>query len=143
MKLTDKDHTIIAILREDSRISLRALARQAKLRPSTVHDRLKRMQKSGIIEKFTLKLNNAAVGESFIVLMLVSGKPTQYIRDEMLKDKHVKEVFGITGEYDIMMKLKFKDVVEFNDFVLNFRKKNKDVQKTLTMVATKTLKEEI
>jgi hypothetical protein len=43
----------------------------------------------------------------------------------------------------MLFKLKFRDVVEFNDFVIGFRKENKDVQKTLTMVVTVTLKEEL
>jgi len=52
-------------------------------------------------------------------------------------------VFGITGEYDMMVKLKFKDVTEFNDFIINFRDENKEVRKTITMVATVKLKEEL
>ncbi len=58
------------------------------------------------------------------------------------KNKYIKEAFGITGEYDLLLKLKFKDVEEFNDFVIEFRKKH-PVAKTITMVGTITLKEEL
>ena len=143
MKLDHKDHEIIGLLKENSRLSVRDIAKKTGIRPSTVHQRVKKLKESNVIEKFTLKLNNKAIGENFIVLMLVSGKPTEYVGESLLAHKNIKEVFGITGEYDMVFKLKFKDVEEFNDFVLNFRKLNKNVQKTLTMVVTTTLKEEL
>ncbi len=143
MKLDDTDHRIIAALRRDSRQSIRQLAKALHLRPSTVHERIRKLRRDGIIEKFTVKLNNAAIGEGFIVFMLVLGKPTQYVGKALLDQPNIKEVFGITGEYDMLFKLKFRDVVTFNDFVINFRKENKEVQKTLTMVVTVTLKEEL
>lgn len=142
MNLDEKDHAVISLLKGNSRLSVRDIAKRTGIRPSTVHDRIRKLVKDGVIEKFTLKLNNKAVGENFIVFMLVSGKPTEYVGEALLRHKNIKEVFGITGEYDMVFKLKFRDVEEFNDFVINFRKMNKNVQKTLTMVATATLKEE-
>ncbi|PIN86202.1 transcriptional regulator [Candidatus Woesearchaeota archaeon CG10_big_fil_rev_8_21_14_0_10_44_13] len=143
MELDLKDHQIIGLLKADSRLSVRDIAKATGIRPSTVHERIKKLVKKGIIERFTLKLNNKAIGENFIVFMLVLGKPTEYVGDTLLNNKNIKEVFGITGEYDMMFKLKFRDVEEFNNFVLNFRKLNKNVEKTLTMVVTTTLKEDI
>jgi len=143
MKLDDKDHAIISLLKRNSRLSVRDIGKKTGMRPSTIHDRIKKLVKSGVIEKFTLKLNNKAVGENFIVFMLVAGKPTEYVGETLLQHRNIKEVFGITGEYDMIFKLKFRDVEEFNDFVIKFRKQNRNVQKTMTMVATATLKEEI
>lgn len=143
MKLDEKDHVIIDLLRENSRLSVRDIGKKTGIRPSTVHDRIKKLVKAGVIERFTLKLNNRAVGENFIVFMLVAGKPTEYVGDTLLKHRNIKEVFGITGEYDMVFKLKFQDVEEFNDFVINFRKLNKGVSKTMTMVVTANLKEDL
>lgn len=143
MNLDEKDHDILHELKKNSRQSIRDVAKKTGLRPSTVHDRIQRMTKEGIIETFTLKLNNKAVGENFIVFMLIAGKPTEYLRESTLQQTHIKEVFGVTGEYDVLMKLKFKDVAEFNDYVIKFRRLNKDIAKTLTMVVTVALKEEI
>lgn len=143
MELDEKDHLIIGLLKNNSRLSVRDIAKKTGIRPSTVHQRITKLISSGIIEKFTLKLNNKAIGENFIVLMLIAGKPTEYVGETLLTHKNIKEVFGITGEYDMVLKLKFRDVEEFNSFILNFRKRNKNIQKTLTMVVTTTLKEEI
>ena len=96
--------------------------------------------KKDVIERFTLKLNNKAFGENFIVFVLI--KTNKEIKKTFFSDKHVKEVFGITGEFDLMMKLKFKDIEEFNDFLIKFRKEN-EIVSSLTMVSTLTIKEEI
>ena len=141
VKLDSKDLKIISALKDDSRLAIREISKKTGIRPSTVHQRIVRLRKESIIEKFTLKINNKAIGENFIVFMLVKTKPATIISN-IMNNKHVKEVFGITGEYDIIMKLKFKDVEEFNDFVLRFRKEQR-VETTLTMIATADIKEEI
>ena len=74
--------------------------------------------------------------------MLIKGTTSDYINNKFLNNKNVKEVFGVTGEYDVLVKLKFMDVEEFNGFLINFRKDMKGIQSTLTMVGTANIKEE-
>ena len=143
MKIDDKDKRIIEILKQDARIPIREIAKQTKIRPSTIHQRIQKLIANKVIEKFTIKLNNKAVNENFIVFMLVKGSTSQYIDNKILTDNHVKEVFGVTGEYDLLIKLKFANVEEFHEFVLSFRKHKREIQSTLTMVAIANLKEEI
>jgi len=143
MELDKKDNLIIDVLKENSRLSVRKTAKKTGVRPSTVHERIKKLVKEEVIEKFTLKLNNKAVGESFIVFMLVKGGTKDYIDSSIINDKHIKEIFGVTGEYDLLLKLKFKDVEEFNDFLIKFRREQKGVRQTFTMVSTANIKEEI
>lgn len=141
MKLDIKDKNILSELKKDSRSSIRDVAKKLGYRPSTIHQRINRLKKNNVIERFTIKTNNRAVGENFIVIMLVSTEGV-IIPDIAFRDEHIKEVFGITGEHDLMLKMKFSDVEEFNDHVLKFRKKY-NLKKTVTMVATANIKEEI
>jgi len=143
MKIDNKDTKIIEILKQDSRAPIREIAKLTKIRPSTVHQRIQKLIAGNAIEKFTIKLNNKTVGENFIVFMLVKGGTSDYIDNKIINDQHVKEIFGITGEYDLLIKLKFENVEKFHEFVLNFRKNKKEVQSTMTMVVTANLKEEI
>ena len=143
MELDKKDNLIIDVLKENSRLAVRKVAKKTGLRPSTVHERIKKLMKGGVIEKFTLKLDNKAVGEGFIVFMLIKGGTKEYIDNRIINDKHIKEIFGVTGEYDLLLKLKFKDVEDFNNFLIKFRKEQKGVRQTFTMVATADIKEEL
>lgn len=140
MKLDTKDHKIIEILKQNSRLSIRGISKKTQIRPSTVHQRIQKLISADIIEKFTLKLNNRLIGEDFIVFMYVTT--SEDLPDSFFKNIHVKEAFGITGEYDLLLKLKFKDISQFNDYVINLRK-NKTITKTITNVVTVNLKEEL
>ena len=143
MKLDKKDHLIITVLKENSRLAIRDIAKKTGIRPSTVHERIKKLVREGIIEKFTLKLNNKAMGENFIVFMLIKGGTTEYVNNKIINNKQVKEIFGVTGEYDLLLKLKFEDVAEFNKFLIRFRRGQKGIRQTFTMVSTTNIKEEV
>ena len=140
IKLDSKDLKIINVLKQNSRLAIRDIAKKTQLRPSTVHLRIQRLIKNNIIEKFTLKLNNQAVEEDFIVFMFLST--SEDLPPSFFNNKHVKESFGITGEFDLLLKLKFKDISEFNDHIIALRK-NKAITKTITNVVTVNIKEEL
>ncbi len=140
LRLDNKDHKIINVLKQNSRLPIRDIAKKAQLRPSTVHLRIQRLIKNNIIEKFTLKLNNQAVEQDFIVFMYVST--AEDLSSSFFNNSHVKEAFGVTGEYDLILKLKFKDISQFNDYIIALRK-NKAITKTITNVVTTNLKEEL
>lgn len=143
MPLDNKDKAILDVLKENSRLPIRSIAKVTGIRPSTVHERIKRLVKEKVIEHFTVKLSNKAIDENFIVFMLVKGTTDAYLSRSIIVNRNVKEVFGVTGEYDLMLKLKFSDVEEFNDFLLKFRRLQPGLRQTFTMVATANLKEGI
>src|SRR3990172_1404427 len=109
-----KDTAIVHELQKNSRQTVRDIAKKTKLRPSTVHLRIKKLEKEEVIEKFTVKLDNKKSEQNFIVFILVST--TKNIPNTFFDNRHIKEVFGVTGEYDLILKCKFKDIEEFNKF---------------------------
>ncbi len=138
-----RDLAIISILKSNARASIREISKATGVRPSTVHQRIKKMQQDGIIQGFTVRLNDDKIGEGFCVFMLISGTPERYLDEKVVKNEHIKGIYGITGEYDLLIKMKFKDMNEFNGFLLGFREKySQHISKTLTMVQTVQLKEE-
>lgn len=143
MQLDEKDKAIISALRRNSRYSIREIGKITGIRPSTVHQRIKKLVQTGVIERFTVKLNNKEVNENFIVFMLVKGETSNYITKKFIQNKFVREIFGVTGEFDVIMKLKFSDIEEFNKFIMDFRKQLPAVYSTVTMVVTTTIKEEL
>ncbi|MBS1267278.1 MAG: putative HTH-type transcriptional regulator [Candidatus Woesearchaeota archaeon] len=138
--MDNKDWKIINELKQNSRATIRGIAKRTKIRPSTVHSRMKKLKQENIIEKYTIKLNNKKTGQGFIVWVWI--KTNGEIRDSIFNNEIVKEVFGITGEYDLVMKLKCRNIEAFNKFIHKFRQL-RGVQSTLTMVATSAIKEEI
>lgn len=137
--MDEQDKNILKLLKENSRYSIRKIAKKLSMRPSTVHQRILRLIRNKVISQFTIVTNDKEVGESFIAFVMAKGE----LAPELLQHASIKEAFHITGEYNLLLKLKFEDVERFNDFMILFRQKQKDLQATLTMVATQKLKERI
>ena len=139
--LDDSDRRVLEQLRTNGRASLKEIAQKTGLRPSTVFNRIRRMSDAGVIERFTIRVNPQAVGEDFVVFVLVSGLPEKFADEWLLRNRHVAEAFGVTGEYDLLIKLRFADKGEFNDFIIEFRERYKrSITRTVSMIETVTLK---
>ncbi|MFW6311729.1 MAG: Lrp/AsnC family transcriptional regulator [Nanoarchaeota archaeon] len=134
-----KEEKILKELKEDSRQPIKNISKKTGIKPSTVYKVINRLKDSNTIEKFTIKTNDKKLNKNFIVYMLVLT--SKDIPKNFFDNKYIAEVYGITGEYDLLMKLKLPDVDEFNKFVINFRK-YKFITKTHTLVATTKIKEE-
>ena len=74
MKLTDRDIEIIRYLEEDSRMSLRHIAGELDVSPTTVSNRVQRMKEEGVIKKFGLKLNLGELDYSLTAIIKVKAK---------------------------------------------------------------------
>lgn len=137
----EKDLRLLELLEVDSKRTIKELSRLSGMRPSTVHHRITRLVDNGVIERFTIRVSDEKVGNRLLVFMLISGSLEKYIDEAFRNHPNVVEVHGITGEYDLLMKLKFRDMKEFNRFIIHFRNKYSDsIHKTITMVQTVRLK---
>lgn len=142
-KISEKDLKILRVLRKDARSTIRGISKKTDIRPSTVHQRMTKMIDRNVIKRFTVEVDEELLGFDLTVFMLVSGTLDRYLDTEILKKDNVMEVSGITGEYDLLLKLKFRNMKEFNDFVIEFREKySEKIHKTVTMVQTISLKTE-
>ena len=138
-----KDVKILRVLKKDARATIRHISKSTGIRPSTVHQRLLKLFKDGTIRRFTIDIDAKKVGLNFTVYMLIAGKLDRYLDKEIIGNPNLVELSGITGEYDLLMKLKFHDMEEFNAFVIAFRERYADkVSKTVTMVQTIGIKDE-
>ena len=141
--LDEKDWKIIDILQEHSDYTTRKIAKKTNLPQTTVHNRIVKLRKEGIIEKFTIKLNPEKIGKSFAVQMLVSvdydllkrQKRTQHdLANEIKKLPEVERVDIITGDVALLVRARLKDVKEFDDFLLTKFQKIAGITHTRTLV---------
>ena len=116
------------------------MSKKTNIRPSTIHSRIQKLVKDNVIENFTITTNDSKLNEEFIVFVLVNAD--KEIKITFFNKREIKDVFGVTGSYDLIMKCKFSDINEFNKFILELRKLP-EVQNTLTMVSTIKIKEKV
>jgi DNA-binding Lrp family transcriptional regulator len=141
--MDSKDEQIINVLKENCKLSTQQISRKTLIPITTVHNRIKKMEKDGIIEKYTVILNNKKFGRPISAYILISVdykllkeiKKTQYEIAKKLKSKDfVEEVSMVTGDRDIMIKLRVKDMDELNEFVTKYLRNIDGIGKTHSMV---------
>jgi Lrp/AsnC family transcriptional regulator for asnA, asnC and gidA len=124
--LDEIDKNILRILQEDARKSYREIQDQLGISIGTIHNRITKLKNNGIIEGYTLRLNNQKLGYklTFIVNIVIDGKATEEILNEICKKPEVCIVFHITGEQSAILICRFKESEDVHKFIreLNERK---------------------
>ncbi|UCE14321.1 MAG: Lrp/AsnC family transcriptional regulator [Candidatus Heimdallarchaeota archaeon] len=141
--MDDKDLKIISALEENSRLSTNDIWRKTGIPQTTVHNRMKKLVKEGIIEGFTIKLNKRMIGKGLgaYILCTVSyrtSKGEKLSQIDVARNvkalPEVEEVSIVTGEIDLIVKVAVKDVEMLNDFVIGKLRDIEGVEKTVTSV---------
>ncbi|AEC51203.1 transcriptional regulator [Pyrococcus sp. NA2] len=143
MELDELDRKIIDILLRDSRTSYREIAKELNVAVGTIYNRIKKLEDSGIIQGFTVKLNYEHVGYELTAIMGIKaqGKKIREIERIIAKDKRVMCVYDVTGDYDIIVIAKFRNREEMNGFVKSVLSID-GVEKTNTHVVLEIVKED-
>lgn len=119
VNLDEKDRKILHLLIEEPRISVADIARKVGAQRDTVIYRMKRFEKKGLILKYHIVIDSAALGLDIFMLVLVKTAPvSQPVLDEfvdaLMKQKHVTHVAKLVGKYDFMLYMAAPDMAAFD-----------------------------
>ncbi len=139
----DIDRRLVALLAQDSRKSIRDLARELGLAPSTVHARLRRLIAEGVIKRFTVLPDYEVLGYGVtaLILLQVEGGKIIDIGEYIARDPHVIMVYDITGDYDLAVIAKFRNVGDLDRFLKNINRLPY-VKRSVTSMSLRVLKED-
>ncbi|MFY7828714.1 MAG: Lrp/AsnC family transcriptional regulator [Flectobacillus sp.] len=122
--LDNTDLRILKLLQEDALMTNKEIAAKLNLTTTPVHERIKRLEQDGIIEKYTAILNKSKLGKGLVVLVDVTLKEhaaeflAQFERDVLLLPE-VVECYCISGGADFLLKVLVKDMDEYRHFILH------------------------
>jgi len=143
MKLDEKDMRILDVLRQNAKLTTHKISKKLAMPITTVHNRIKKLEKIGIIKRYTVELDYKKLDRSLLVYIGVtvtytspSGKKLHQedIAKKIKKLPGVEEVDIMAGGVDILVKIRLKDIDELNDFVIRKLREIDGVDKTQTMV---------
>lgn len=123
MALDQIDKDILEILQENSKISHKEIAEQLNLTRTPIFERIKKMERLGIILKYVTLLNPKKINKSLTVFCYISLSKhgLEYVNDFQQKInglKQVLECYHISGNFDFIMKVVAKDIEAYQKFVL-------------------------
>ncbi len=138
-----QDKAILDVLIEDSRMSTRKIAKKLDMPHSTVHKKIQQMIQRGIIEGYTIKTNLRKVGKGTLAYVLVGTKPeVQYahMMEELMKHEEIEDIATITGDFDILFKIRTESNDALDSFVFNYLRKFPEITNTHTIIAFRSWK---
>jgi DNA-binding Lrp family transcriptional regulator len=115
------DRAILKELQNNARITNATLARKIHLSQPAVHNRIKRLEKQGVIQQYTARLDREIIGYDLLCFLQIrtDGSPEhiQCIQNTVQTLVQVQECHQLTGEYDILLKIIVHSRQELSDFV--------------------------
>ena len=150
-KLGEKDLTILALIQENSQLTAKQIAKRVNAPITTVFAKIKRMEEQGVIREYRAVLapEKLSAGTAAFILASVSyrakadGAPVSQrdVAEEIAKFAEVQEVHIITGDWDLLVKLRAESVDAVGKFVVDKLRLINGLEKTLTCMVFETVKE--
>jgi Lrp/AsnC family leucine-responsive transcriptional regulator len=113
------DLKIIESLKVNSRTSFVEIGKQIGLSPSSVRERVQKLEDTEVIKGYNIQLDNKKLGfglEVFIMFKLFSGK-LKIFCDDLNQFPEIYEVYRITGTHNIFMKVVLIDQLHLQQFI--------------------------
>ena len=139
------DRKILTILQQDGRITNARLAHEVGLSPPAVLERVRRLEASGVIDKYVAILDRqqAGFGVQTIVMVCLSHhqiSSLQHVKERLTGMDEVLECHQLTGEVDFLLKVAVKDMSAYTNFVNNKLSGIPGIQNVKTSFILETLK---
>jgi len=118
------DIRILQLLQHDSRITTKEMSDKLGKSVTAIHERIKRMEESGVVQRYVALLNRDLIGKNLIAFTTVQLKEHSQaalrgFEKESVKFLEVMECYQLTGQFDFLLKLAIRDMHEYNDFLMN------------------------
>jgi Lrp/AsnC family transcriptional regulator, leucine-responsive regulatory protein len=138
MDLDRKDFALVDALRQNASQRLEDLARLVKLAPSSVHERLRRLEREGIIRKWTVDVDAAALGLGVVAFIGIRAtRPCSEFLDSMRKIPSLEECHSVAGELSMILKVRVRDTAALLGLSEHLRQ-IPGVEQTETTIVLKT-----
>lgn len=117
------DKKLLHLLQTDSKQTNKALALQLNLSVTAVYERIRKLEKNGIIKQYVALVDKSKIQKDFVAFCHI--KLIQHTQDyvviferEVNQLDEVLECYHLSGDYDYLLKVLVKDVKAFREFMV-------------------------
>ena len=122
--LDEVDLQILRTLQKNAKLTTKELAAAVNLTPTPVFERQKRLERKDYIKKYVAILNPEKLGQGLQVFCKVKLKQinheiaSAFVR-RIMRIPEVAECYNTSGQYDYLLKVRARDMQQYQEFVLN------------------------
>lgn len=140
------DKGILNALKDNGRATASQIGKQVNLSVPAVAERIRKIEQSGLIEKYSVKINPQKTEYLLLAFILVNIDATQNVqsfREKIVQAPCVLECHHIAGPNDYLLKVRVRNTGELEVFLTDCLKKIEGVVASNTLICLSTLKEEV
>jgi Lrp/AsnC family leucine-responsive transcriptional regulator len=140
-----RDRQILEFLQADAKISQAEVARRVGLSPASVNERIRKLEKSGVIRGWVVLLDDRKVGNeitAFIEVFIEHPRQERTFVDLMKRLDEVQECHYVAGDFSCLVKVKVPDRIALRELVLDRLNALDGVRQTRTLIVLETAKED-
>lgn len=117
------DKKLLKLLQEDTKKTTKELSLKLNLSVTAVYERIKKLEREQIIDKYVVLLNRNKINKGFVVfchlkLLQHTKEFISQFEKEVVKLDEVLECFHVSGDYDYILKICVKDMEEYREFMV-------------------------
>ena len=137
VRLDDVDRRLVTLLAADSRASQRKLARDLHMSPPAVGERIARLERLGVIRRYTVDVDWTALGyfSVFVTVTAVQGADQAVILQALRRLPEVEAIVVITGSIDMLARFRVRSHAHLRQVLLSEVWRIDGVQRTETFIA--------
>jgi len=117
------DHNLLGLLQKDAKQTTKELSLKLNLSVTAVYERIKKLEREGVISGYVALLNRNKINKGFVVFCHV--KLIQHARElmttfekEVVQLEEVLECYHVSGDYDYILKVCVKDMEAYREFMV-------------------------
>jgi Lrp/AsnC family transcriptional regulator, regulator for asnA, asnC and gidA len=136
------DSEIIRSLVKNSRITLSQMSKEINVPDATISNRLKKLEET-VIKQYTLILDTDATGLKVTAIIIIQTESEKHenVEVKLSKLEEVSEVYSVSGEYDILIKVWAHSIEELNKIVTSKIRQIDGVEDLTEMIVMERVKE--
>ena len=118
------DKKILDFLQKNAKLTAKEMASELALSQTPIYERIKKLEKMGVIKDYVAILDGEILNKALIVYMNITVKEHGHESRKKFIDKisglkDVAELYHTSGTYDFLAKVRFANVKEYRDFLVN------------------------
>jgi Lrp/AsnC family transcriptional regulator, leucine-responsive regulatory protein len=138
MDLDRKDFALLEALLRNASLRLEDLAQLVHLAPSSVHDRLRRLEREGIIKKWTVELDAPALGLGVLAFIGIrASRPCAELLEPLREISFIEECHSVAGELSMVLKVRVSSTATLLELSERLRQ-IPGIEQTETTIVLKT-----
>lgn len=124
MKIDETDIRILDFLQKDANLTAKELSAKLSLSSTPIYERIRKLEKAGIIKKYVALLNPELLNKHLMVFINITikehhkDKRSKFL-EKLLGLEDVVELYHTSGSHDFMAKVRFTNVKEYRDFLVD------------------------